>query len=102
MLPEKALLLHFRVKPQCKTQQQMNLSRRLQNELDFQSRRLQNELDFQVENLSRAAYISRKALVLICQGPSQQMSQLKIFYMGGNSDNLFNLDMVVQVVQVKS
>ncbi len=37
----------------------------------------QLKLDFQVENQPRAAYIGRKALVLIYQGPSQQMSQLK-------------------------
>ncbi len=41
------------------------------------------ELDFQVENQPLAAYIGRTALVPICQCPSQEMSQLKIFCKGG-------------------
>ncbi len=58
------------------------------------------QLDFQVENQPRAAYIGRTALVPICQDSSQQISQLKKNCPrgGGNSDNLFNFDIVVQVV----
>ncbi len=39
-----------------------------------------NEPDFQVENQPWAVYIGRTALVPICQCPSQEMSQLKIFW----------------------
>ncbi len=39
---------------------------------------VKKKLDFQVENQPRAAYISRKALVPICQCPSQEMSELKV------------------------
>ncbi len=62
------------------------------------------KLDFQVENQLRVVYISRKALVPICQCPSQQMCQLKFFCTAGggvNLDILSKLD-IVQVVQVEN
>ncbi len=75
----------FRIKSQKKLKWCQNAKKRQRDPEKREPSCSKMQPDFQVdslENQPHAAYIGRTALVPICQGPSQQMSQLQIFCSG--------------------